>query len=183
MRRKSKARKYIDPDAFYVARKRAGLTRDMAAEMLDVDVKTIGNWENGLTAIPYAAFRLMRLKGGYGLLNEGWEGWALWEGKLFSPAGRSFAPYELIYLSNYISMARLFIKSREIVNIEALQNAHIVRGSASDATASTGARRCHDAVVIAVDFSQQKIRSSLKDSLQFAEFDTYRDAANEACYG
>lgn len=165
----------------------------MAAEMLDVDIKTIRNWENGLTAIPYAAFRLMRLKGGYGLLNDGWEGWALWEGKLFSPAGRSFEPYELIYLSNYISMARLFIKSREFVKTEAgvintptsqpLQNSTIERGSASDATASAGVRRSHDAVVIAVDFGNQKMRSSMEDSLKFARFHIYQNAANEACYG
>ena len=53
----------------------------------------------------------MRREGGYSLLGKTWEGWALWQGKLFTLAGRRFEPYELDYLGNYIAMARLFIKA------------------------------------------------------------------------
>ena len=108
MRTKSKARKYIEPEGFYVARRRAGLTMMQVAELLEVDIRTVRNWENSSCKIPYAAFRLMRMAGGYSLLGKAWEGWALWQGKLFSPAGRSFEPHELQYLGNYIAMARLF---------------------------------------------------------------------------
>jgi transcriptional regulator with XRE-family HTH domain len=205
MRTKSKARKYIDPDDFHLARRKAGLTREMVADMLDIDVRTVRNWENGQCAIPYAAFRLIRMAAGYSLLGEKWEGWGFYDGKLFSPAGRSFAPHELLYVSNYISMARLFIKGRENLKPDvAAENppnlrfdrfnsattskplkAHIVRGSASDATASFGAKRCHEAIVIHVNFSQQeKGRIKPQALLMFGKYSSYsRAAANQAFYG
>lgn len=200
---KSKKRKYIDPEGFYIARKRAGLTMMKTADLLDVDIRTIRNWENGSTRIPYSAFRLMRMAGGYSLLGKEWDGWAVWEGKLFSPAGRAFEPHELQYVSHYISMARLFIKSGENINPKAnivpkraLQahigtaspmNATIERGKASGATAPAGASPCHDAIVITVDFSQQKKTPEHRKSqnqLMFGRFSSYRKAAaNEAYYG
>ena len=174
MRTKSKARKYIDPEGFYVARRRAGLTMMQVAELLEVDIRTVRNWENSSCKIPYAAFRLMRMAGGYSLLGKAWEGWALWQGKLFSPAGRSFEPHELQYLGNYIAMARLFIKSRENLNPDVYAseragacndaitskplNVSIERGDASGATAPTGASHRHEAVVITVDFGQQQAK-------------------------
>lgn len=205
MRTKSKTRKYIDPEGFYIARRRAGLTMMKAADLLDVDIRTIRNWENGSSKIPYAAFRIMRLAGGYALLGKEWEGWALWEGKLFTPAGRSFEPHELQYVGNYISMARLFIKSRENLKPDESSrdranarthdapskpfNATFERGRASGATAPFGAKRGHDAVVIAVNFSQQEKnkahslerRKSQSDFL-FGRFGAYTKAANEAFY-
>jgi len=80
--------------------------------MLDVDIKTIRNWERSKSPIPYAAFRLMRMAGGYSILGDGWEGWAVWQDKLYSPSGQSFAPYELNYVGNYIQMARIFINDK-----------------------------------------------------------------------
>ena len=203
MRTKSKARKYIEPEGFYVARKRAGLTMMQVAELLEVDIRTVRNWENSSCKIPYAAFRLMRMAGGYSLLGKAWEGWALWDGKLFTPAGRSFEPYELQYVGNYIAMARLFIKSRENLNpdVHASEragarkdaitsnplNTSIARGDASGATAPTGASHRHEAVVITVDFGQQQAKPERRKSqseLMFGRFSGYqRAAANEAYYG
>lgn len=145
----------------------------MAAEMLDVDEKTIRNWEGGKSPIPYAAYRLMRLAGGYKLIDAGWEGWAIWQGKLYSPSGRSFEPYELNYLANYMQMARYFIQGHRAspspavseqphasacVRSEPAENpqATIQRDEASCATAQAGARLRHDANVIYVRFGQQK---------------------------
>jgi transcriptional regulator with XRE-family HTH domain len=176
----------------------------MVANMLDVDVRTVRNWENGKSNIPYAAFRLIRMAAGYSLMNDKWEDWSFYDGKLFSPAGRSFEPHELAYVAHYISMARLFIKSRDFTN-QALavqnpanhkfarflpaktksSNADIKRGSASDATASFGVKRCHETAVIYVNFGQQEKTTRISQgSLMFGRFSSYRRAAaNEAFYG
>lgn len=205
MRSKKPARRFIHPDEFYIARKRAGLSKDMAAKMLDVDIRTVRNWEGGKSPIPYAAFRVMRLAGGYSLMDKGWEGWALWDGKLFSPAGRSFEPHELTYLGNYLAMARLFIKSRTDHNSNpsadspaasahsarrqlkpavSARHESSARGEASGATAPAGASLRHDtAVVIAADFGQQKGgRRSANGSLLLATSVQLAPAANDARY-
>lgn len=92
---------------------RAGLSREKAADMLDVTLKTIKNWENGMSSIPYAAFKVMRLWGGYFPTEPGWEDWCIWRGKMYSPEGRSFEPHELRYIGNYFAMARFWIAERE----------------------------------------------------------------------
>ena len=109
---KKTKRKWIDRDEFYVARCRAGLTTVKAAAMLDVTERTIRNWENGTSNIPYSAFRLMRLAGGYVFAGKGWEGWTFSHGKLWTPENRSFEPHELRYIAHYLSMARFWIKTR-----------------------------------------------------------------------
>jgi transcriptional regulator with XRE-family HTH domain len=199
---KSKKRKYIDPEGFYVARRRSGLTMEQTADLIDVDIRTIRNWENGSVRIPYCAFRLMRLLGGYALLGKEWEGWAFWDGKLFSPAGRSFLPHELLYISHYISMARLFIKSNKAINADSSAHGRAnarqhadkslnddssgLREKASPATAGAGVSPFHEAIVINVDFSRQKKTKEHFKSQQefmFGKFSSYRRAAaNEAYY-
>ncbi|MDZ4099841.1 MAG: VC1465 family Xer recombination activation factor [Methylophilaceae bacterium] len=111
MRKAKKLRRYIAPDDFYVARRRAGLTVSAAADMLDLNPRTIRNWESGKSRIPYSAFRLMRMTAGYALLGKQWEGWTVWRGKLYTPGGRSFEPHELLYVSTYIGLARHYLQS------------------------------------------------------------------------
>ena len=203
MRTKSKARKYIEPDGFYIARRRAGLTMMAAAELLEVDIRTLRNWENGSCRVPYAAFRLMRMQGGYSLLGKAWEGWALWDGKLYTPAGRSFEPHELQYVGNYISMARMFLKDRENhktdvnasnragarrdANTSNPLSANIAKENASVATATAGASRSQEAIVIFGRFGQHQEKPERRKSqgeLMFGRFSAYRRAAaNEAFYG
>ena len=112
MRTKKKARKYIDPDAFNLARRKAGLTVKQASIELDVNERTIRNYENGAVQIPYPAFRIMRLLAGYSLLGKSWEGWGFHQNKLWTPEGRSFEAHELRYIATYISLARTFLKTR-----------------------------------------------------------------------
>jgi transcriptional regulator with XRE-family HTH domain len=113
MQPKKNHRRWVDREQFYVARHRAGLDVVSAADMLGVNERTIRNWENGTSAIPYAAFRLMRMAAGYQLLGKEWEGWTLWRGLLWTPENRSFAPHELRYIANYLSMARHWIRERQ----------------------------------------------------------------------
>lgn len=111
MRTKKKPRKYIDPDAFHLARRKAGLTVKQASIELDVNERTIRNYENGAVQIPYPSFRLMRLLAGYSLLGKSWEDWGFHQNKLWSPEGRSFEAHELRYIASYISIARQSIKT------------------------------------------------------------------------
>ena len=145
----------------------------------------------------------MRMQGGYSLLGKAWEGWALWDGKLYTPAGRSFEPHELQYIGNYISMARMFLKDRENIKPDVnasnragarrdaltsnTLHANIAKENASVATATAGASRSQEAVVIFGRFGQQEEKPERRKSqgeLMFGRFSAYRRAAaNEAFYG
>lgn len=148
MRTKKTKRRWNDPEIFYVARHRAGLDVAQAAQMLNVTTKTLRNWENGSSSIPYAAFRLMRLFGGHSLVDKAWEGWSLNKGVLYSPVGRAFEPYQLTYLSNYLWMAKQWLKDREAASavqrqVKSLSLAELeplASDAPSCATAQSGAR-------------------------------------------
>lgn len=116
---KKAKRRWIDREQFHVARRRAGLDVVAAADMLAVTERTIRNWENGTSAIPYAAFRVVRMAAGYQLLGDEWEGWTLWRGRLWTPENRSFMPHELRYIANYLWIAREWIRERQAANAAA----------------------------------------------------------------
>lgn len=106
---------YYPPSAedFKKVRLMSCLSQENASELLHVTVKTIKNWEKGRVTIPYSAFKLLKVLSRYELPQEGWQGWHITNGKLWSPAGRSFLPYELSYVSNYFTMARHWLSDRE----------------------------------------------------------------------
>jgi transcriptional regulator with XRE-family HTH domain len=93
----------------------ACLTQENVSEMLHVTLKTVKNWEKGHVAIPYSAFKLLKVLGHLEFADDDWQGWSLNQGKLWSPSGRSFLPYELLYIGNYFAMARLWIAERETI--------------------------------------------------------------------
>ena len=161
MRKKPTTRQYIEPDAFKLARKQAGLSVKTAAIELDVNERTIRNYENGAVRVPYPAFRLLRLLAGYQLvgtgrrLNNHWNDWSFWQNKLWTPDGRSFEPHELRYVATYISLARHFIKSHEPNSqepssfaaekvLEIMRAPKAVRERPSSATALFGAKVAHE---------------------------------------
>ncbi len=142
-----------------------------AAAELDVDVRTIRNYENGVSRIPYPAIRLIRMAAGYQLAGRGWENWSFWQGKLWSPEGRSFEAHELRYIASYISIARSAIKEYEeqrafganplilrtvfdSAEPKAAAGSTIEREPASAATAASGAGLVHDT---AVEFERQPV--------------------------
>ena len=85
-----------------------------AALELDVDMRTIRNYENGASRIPYPTFRLLRLLANYQLVGKEWADWSFYQNKLWSPEGRSFAMHELRYVATYISLARHFLKTQNL---------------------------------------------------------------------
>lgn len=108
-------RLYTSPQArdFVTLRLMCSLSQQNVSEMLHVTLKTVKNWEKGRSSVPYSAFKLLKVLGRYELPNDEWQGWTINKDKLYSPAGRSFMPHELLYIRNYFSMARYWIADRE----------------------------------------------------------------------
>ncbi len=106
-------RKWIDPEDFYLMRRRAGLSIDAAASYLNVTARTIRNWEQGKTNIPYACYRLLKFVNGYVFTSTSWDGWFIRDDTLYSPSQRAFKPHELTYLSNYMWMARKWLQEHQ----------------------------------------------------------------------
>ncbi|HUW29336.1 MAG TPA: VC1465 family Xer recombination activation factor [Sulfuriferula sp.] len=91
---------FVCRETFYLERRTAGLTRKEAAAFLGVTVRTIRNWENGSSRIPYPAFKLIRMRAGGVVQAPGWEGWRFGRGgALYSPCGRSFLSCQYIQVS------------------------------------------------------------------------------------
>jgi transcriptional regulator with XRE-family HTH domain len=124
-RRKAKRKPYapIDPDKFRYTRESARLSREEAACILHVTPRTIQLWEKGTSAIPYAAFKLLRILCRYDLPGSGWEDWCLHSGALWSPAGDRFDPARLSYLANPLAMADMWRKDYERRNALRVQQA------------------------------------------------------------
>ncbi len=190
MRTQKTKRRWNDPEVFYTCRRRAGLDIKQAADMLNVTTKTLRNWENGASTIPYSAFRLMRLFGGYSLIGKEWENWSFHKGVLYCPAGRAFKPYQLIYLSNYLRMAEHWIKERAAVkatNEQNLRTAQIETSSLdapSRATARLGAqghRNSHPFSAKVVSLQEKTLGLiHLQSFAKYLEIEGIAEAANDA---
>lgn len=73
-RYKRKSYQPVDHDKFYETRHMAGLSRTEVACLLHVTGRTIALWEQGKTAAPYAAYKLLRVLTRYDLPGNAWEG-------------------------------------------------------------------------------------------------------------
>jgi len=112
---KYKPKSFYPPLAedFILVRHVACLSQKNVATMLHVSLKTVMNWENEKTTIPYAAFKLLRIMTNYELPGKEWEGWSIRGGALFNPSGRQYQSHELFYIGNMFQMARYWIADRE----------------------------------------------------------------------
>lgn len=124
--------KYIDPGDFYLMRRRALLSTEDAAKLLDVTHRTVLNWEKGRVRIPYTAYRVLKLKVGYVFDDEHFGDWFVRGDTLWSPEGRGFKPHELCYVSHYFGMARRWLAERAAIHPENLPSAEFAAGAASD---------------------------------------------------
>lgn len=100
--------RYIDPQDFRDMRRRGDLTRKQAADLLDVTVRTIQNWETGGARIPWLAYRMLRILSGSALPGKAWEGWTVHGERLYAPNGRWFDPNLLQQVERVYAMARLW---------------------------------------------------------------------------
>lgn len=108
----------------------AGFSRERAAVLLGVTVKTVGNWEAGRTTIPYSAFKLLRILGGYALPGPAWEGFYLRGDTLWSPEGKAFQSYDLAWWGLTVAMARSFRDRQRSQRQAAVLNQPIAMGQA-----------------------------------------------------
>lgn len=101
----------IDAERFRRTRLAGGFSRADAARELGVSERTLRNWEAGRRAIPYAAFRLIRLLGGHKLPGEDWRGFWLKGNTLWTPEGKPLYAWEMRWLSLTFTMARFWLAS------------------------------------------------------------------------
>lgn len=111
---KRKPFKPIDKDQFREVRMTLRLSHDEVAGLLHVTARTVAHWECGVTRIPYSAFKLLRCLVNGELIPKAWDGWTIRGDTLYSPVGRQFRAYELVYLTNYFTMARFWQADYEL---------------------------------------------------------------------
>ncbi len=100
--------RYIDPQDFRDMRLRGDLNRKQAADLLDVTVRTIQNWETGGARIPWMAYRMLRILSGSALPGKAWDGWTVHGERLYAPNGRWFDANLLEQVERVYAMARLW---------------------------------------------------------------------------
>lgn len=108
MSRRKAACRYVSPQDFMDIRKRDDLTRKQVADLLDVTVRTVQNWETGGARIPWMAFRMLRILTGYALPGKAWEGWTVQGDRLIAPNGRWYEANMLEQIEQVFGMARLW---------------------------------------------------------------------------
>jgi DNA-binding XRE family transcriptional regulator len=101
-------KRHIDPQDFRDMRKRADLTRQQAAALLDVTARTIQNWETGGARIPWLAYRMLRILTGCALPGKAWEGWTIHGDRLIAPNGRWFDAASMEQVERVYALARLW---------------------------------------------------------------------------
>ena len=85
-----------------------GMNRAACAKFLHVTERTLHNWESGQHAIPYTAYKLLRLHASYELPGKAWHGWLLHSGKLWTPEGHGLTPADVHCWYNLARRAHLF---------------------------------------------------------------------------
>ncbi|MDP3190422.1 VC1465 family Xer recombination activation factor [Rhodoferax sp.] len=84
------------------------LTPETAGKMLHVNPRTVRYWISGKTLIPYSAYRLLRILTGSELPANGWDGWHMHSGQLWSPEGHGFKPNDSSWWGLLVRQARCF---------------------------------------------------------------------------
>lgn len=95
-------------DRFKTLCRMAGMKVPDVARELQVTERTVYAWFSGRTAVPYSAYRLLRILNRFELPAPGWEGWQLHSGKLWTPEGYGIAPHEGAWWSLLVRQARGF---------------------------------------------------------------------------
>ncbi|PKO59946.1 MAG: hypothetical protein CVU24_14215 [Betaproteobacteria bacterium HGW-Betaproteobacteria-18] len=85
-----------------------GLTPESTGKMLHVHPRTVRYWISGKTLIPYSAYRLLRILTGAELPCNGWDGWHMHSGQLWSPEGHGFKPNDSSWWGLLVRQARCF---------------------------------------------------------------------------
>lgn len=103
----------------------AGLKVPDVARTLQVTERTVYAWFSGKTAVPYSAYKLLRILSRFEL--PGWPGWHMHSGKLWTPEGFAFDPTDGAWWSLLVRQARAFRAQYERAN--ALERALLAEGA------------------------------------------------------
>lgn len=85
----------------------SGLSREDAAELLGVSLRTIGHWETGRVRVGYAAFKLLRVYRHGDIADPAWASYKISRGKLRTPEGHEFGPGDVSWLCLLVRRAAL----------------------------------------------------------------------------
>ncbi|MDR2990538.1 MAG: VC1465 family Xer recombination activation factor [Burkholderiaceae bacterium] len=107
-----------------------GWSRADCAKFLHITERCVHNWESGWHAIPFAAYRLLRIHCGMRLPGREWRGWSISRGKLCTPEGHELSPYDANWWSLLVRRAQ--------VGSEALRQLHQIKRLAHGADALAG---------------------------------------------
>lgn len=88
-----------------------GLSRAQCAQFLHVSLRTLHNWESGTHAIPFAAFKLLRIHCHMELPGAAWRGWSLSRGKLCTPEGHELDPRDAAWWSLLVRRAETGVRA------------------------------------------------------------------------
>lgn len=84
-----------------------GLKIPEIAKLLQVTERTVYAWISGKAAVPYAAYKLLRLLRWFELPSP-WDGWTMHSGKLWSPEGQGFTPSDSAWWGVLVRKAAQF---------------------------------------------------------------------------
>ena len=116
-----------------------GYSRTQCAKFLHVSARTVHNWETGRHAIPFAAFKLLRLHLGYELPGAAWRGWCISRGKLCTPEGHELDPRDAAWWSLLVRRAHAGTQAlAELARLRA-QRAAEAAATATESGATDGA--------------------------------------------
>jgi DNA-binding transcriptional regulator YiaG len=106
--RKSREDRAMLASRFRVLCADAGLSLDLVAQTLHVTPRTVRYWFSGKSAVPYAAYKLVRILRWFELPQKGFEGWCMHSGKLWTPEGIPIGPEDGGWWSLLVRQARCF---------------------------------------------------------------------------
>lgn len=126
----------IGAEQFRWERLSAGLSREQAAELLGVGLRTVGHWETGETAPSYAAFKLLRVFRQGEFVDPAWSGYRLVRGVLVTPEGREIRPHDMSWIGLLLGRARLareLAKERDRLQVALAERESVVENKAFSA--------------------------------------------------
>ena len=138
---KAPRRLRVTAQQFRDARVFSGMTREEAASLLGVSLRTIGHWETGATRTPYAAFKLLRVFRHGELPDPRWSGYRIIRGRLVTPEQHELHPGDMAWLSLLVRRAEAFSDLRRACHALCAEVDRLTAGRTGSTRQTPGAGR------------------------------------------
>jgi DNA-binding transcriptional regulator YiaG len=103
-----KRRWFVSPEGFRELRLTCLLSQRACADLLGVGLRSVRNWDRGISRVPWVVVRLLRILRNGELPGDAWAGWRLWGGTLWTPEGHAVHAREASWLSLLVRQARAY---------------------------------------------------------------------------